>query len=1053
LDVPGPPVVVDDLVFALGHFIEGAVNSYLLALDLKTGHLRYSVPLVIGQQELSMFNMPFQEFTTGIPVFGDGMILCPTNLGLTAAVDVAMGDLRWLSAYQAVPIEPPPNYYKNRPRSVWWYNSPPVVKDHRLFITPHDSRRIHAFDTATGKLLWEEVVALSSWRSSHEAPNCFFLGIQNDRAIVVQEDRVQALDVKTGRIEWDSELGSRDVLGRGALTDEHVYLPTDRDLLVLDAEGRESGTHVWPEENFHRYGSVAGNLLVFPDLLVTATSHRIGVAFDPGEVLRTLLERVRAEGATFQDLARIGNLYRRKGMLPEAAESLEKCLLQATQESVRQADVGRVRLGLCRSLRSLSIELLEAGRREEALASLVRAEPFADDLDTRLPLTLDMLEHFGSDPGHREARLWLQELRQRFGQQRARFEKIASHEVTVGIFVSLELASRYRQTGEVSLALDELQRLHVEYPVEVLGDQTSTELARLQIDELLAQATPELRAQFDRNAEEEFRSAESEGDVDRLGLLLKRYPNASKAPHYSAVYCTLLRQSGRCGPVLQAGIEVLRQELAQAPQRAILAEMSRAAQELGNQSLARGLVAVLQRRFPEDGVPADLQELLGPPQGPDLPLPTGGPEKVKEIAVERGCQLIGGGSISLHGEPLENSLSGFLLVKNYRVLKALDLDLNPLWETDLSDFRVDGYQLRMCHVAGAIIVRCRRTLVALDIRNGSLLWTLRFERPTQGMEQVSGLLFVMEEQPGMHEDERPILVLTAMEPRTGVVVWRSPVVGPSLMYLRTEEDVVTVVSGPKPRQVEAFSAFTGERLLHPHPVAVRNSETRYLPDLNLIIIPEQSSLSSPMEAFNVVGRLAAYNLTDESLRWEFDLAPLEGRLEGVFKLGHDLVVVGGFSERQMVMLDPATGKRTQDPMIFPQRFKQAQLAVDKQRPEERTLLLQDNRIVPTEGLALYAVDGDGRPLFQTYVPMPADTIRAEPPKSVLRRGDYLLLTMPRFLPGENITDLVTLHAASGSLVDRQSFRRRSHSKIAELLSVADSLILRIEEKLYLLRWN
>ncbi|MBM4015375.1 MAG: PQQ-like beta-propeller repeat protein, partial [Planctomycetes bacterium] len=245
LDVPAPPAIVDDVAFALGHRFEGAVNTYLAALDVRTGEPWYVVPLASGQQELSMFNMPFQEFTLGCSALADGTLYCATNVGLVTATDAAFGDLRWVKEYPTLPIVEPRNYFRNNPRSVVWHNRGALAGDDLALFTPHDSRALFSLDPATGKERWSRPFTTGE----SFGPTSQLIGVAGARAFVAVAGKVLALALQGGRIEWawpdnapdGASTRRRDVrlAATAALARDALWLPLDQELVVLSLEGRE----------------------------------------------------------------------------------------------------------------------------------------------------------------------------------------------------------------------------------------------------------------------------------------------------------------------------------------------------------------------------------------------------------------------------------------------------------------------------------------------------------------------------------------------------------------------------------------------------------------------------------------------------------------------------------------------------------------------------------------------------------------------------------------------------------------------------------------------
>src|SRR5262249_49288203 len=214
---------------------------FLVAIDLHTGKLRYATPLCIGQQELTMFGMMFQEFTASCTSTDGKTIYVCTNLGLAGAVDAATGYLRWLSEYKPIQIQPAKHYLKAEPRQVFWYNNPVIVDGNMVFVTPNDSEYLCAFEAHTGRQIWSHRA-----RSAPPHPTLrYLLGVVDDLVILSGEYGLLALDRSSGRMVWEQSyakaaeqlLGAGEAIddsGRGFLAGGVVYVPTGQALLGFD---------------------------------------------------------------------------------------------------------------------------------------------------------------------------------------------------------------------------------------------------------------------------------------------------------------------------------------------------------------------------------------------------------------------------------------------------------------------------------------------------------------------------------------------------------------------------------------------------------------------------------------------------------------------------------------------------------------------------------------------------------------------------------------------------------------------------------------------------
>ena len=99
----GPVCVDGGVVYASGSVTEGAITAYVAAFDVDSGELLWRTLLCSGQQELTMFNRPFQEHVVSPPLLHDGALFVSTNLGVVGCVDAWSGRARWLTAYETIP--------------------------------------------------------------------------------------------------------------------------------------------------------------------------------------------------------------------------------------------------------------------------------------------------------------------------------------------------------------------------------------------------------------------------------------------------------------------------------------------------------------------------------------------------------------------------------------------------------------------------------------------------------------------------------------------------------------------------------------------------------------------------------------------------------------------------------------------------------------------------------------------------------------------------------------------------------------------------------------
>jgi len=1054
LDVPGPPAIVDDVVFALGHFFEGAINTYLVALDLATGEPFYAVPLVIGQQELSMFNMPFQEFTTGCPSFWNGTVFCSTNVGLAAAVDATFGDLRWLSEYEALRIVPPDNYFRNQPRPVYWYNRGPLAADDLLLVTPHDSRYLVALDPSTGRERFSRELP----RRDHRYPTSHFLGVTGGCAIVATGGVVIAVKVDDGLVKWTYPAVPRgsvrpvELLGSGVVTDRHVWLPTADDLVILDAEdGSEVERSVWdPEE--------PRSLLLFPDMLIAAGKSSVVVAFDPAEALRELRRQVERDGESTELLVRIGSLERQAGDLARAASTLRRAVALASGgRSLAAADVARVRGALCGALRDLAEQESRVGRREVAEAALLEAESVADDAETRAAVVRELLVLAADDAAHERALRWLARMRADFATARVMVPELSPRPVTVGIWTGLALADLRKRRGELALALAELQSVQVDWPAEPLAERDSVAVAHAAVDDLLARAPAELRRKYDDDARAAFAAAVEARDIERLALLLRRFPSAASAPEYAARELELLRSSRRPVDALSVGAELLRARPSASLARAATTEYARAARDVGNDSLARALVRRLAVA-PEGEVPDDLRALADSREAPQAL--AGTLELVRDVDLAENAVVLGGSDRPLRGEPLPDGFRSVLVLEpgtSWRIARLRLPEGERLWEAVLPRARMNDLQLQALHVAGTLVARRGSTLLAFDLESGATLWQSEYEREIVELSSAAGVLLFTQRMPQREGMEGDPVVLAFVEPRTGRQIASAALSGVDTrvgQLLGSGASCVVSSFGRLGQAAEVFDAATGARRFDPHAYPAGLGVPVLLEEAGLLVLPD--SRPAPGDLAGRQGgaqRLNAFALGDGALRFSVDLLPVAYKLRYFYGVADGLAVLGGTPpDARILQFDSRTGEPLGPAIPLPAGINEGfrRVLVPGEEPVRIQGFAEQRRGEP---VSLVALTGAGQELWRRTFEVPKNTVSLLLPDRLLRHGSALLFALQMHAGGKYRTEIIVVDADGGAVLDRDGFDGGRAGQRDDLVRIDEFVALRQERVLHVLGWR
>ena len=133
-----------------------------------------------------------------------------------------------------------------------------------LFAAPQDTRRLMAFDAASGLLLWER-----DWPD--QVRN--LLGV-TARTLVASGNQLFGIDRASGALQW--KVGYLDPegfgYGRGLLAGGNVYWPLREELLVVDIERGRLKQRIALQA---LQGETGGNLVIAGDQLLIAQPRKV----------------------------------------------------------------------------------------------------------------------------------------------------------------------------------------------------------------------------------------------------------------------------------------------------------------------------------------------------------------------------------------------------------------------------------------------------------------------------------------------------------------------------------------------------------------------------------------------------------------------------------------------------------------------------------------------------------------------------------------------------------------------------------------------------------
>ena len=290
----GTPVADERNVYlALTDRQQNKNELYVACLDAETGAVRWvryvGAGSPLGNNNINNFGgfgmqptpPPDDDYNHRLLSLEGTTLYYQTNLGALAAIDAATGSTLWVASY---PRQDQRVAGSSADRDL----NPAVIHDGRVFVAPADADAIFAFDSASGRLLWQ-----SDRRIADDIKLSHVLGVAKGR-LVVTGNRVVLLNEKTGALvqAWPDAGKALDGYGRGLLAGDKIYWPTQNEIEVLD---QRTGLRTEPPikllESFHTKG---GNLVAGDGYLVVAQSDGLVVFCQNSRLMERFRQQITA---------------------------------------------------------------------------------------------------------------------------------------------------------------------------------------------------------------------------------------------------------------------------------------------------------------------------------------------------------------------------------------------------------------------------------------------------------------------------------------------------------------------------------------------------------------------------------------------------------------------------------------------------------------------------------------------------------------------------------------------------------------------------------------
>lgn len=886
VSVSATPIVIGDRVYVAGYVLEGAINVYVLCLDLETGDLLWKTPLVIGQQELTMFNKSFKEFTLQMLAASEGCLYVCTNLGLVASLDALSGAPRWMTQYESLPIRGSNHYRRTAERARLWINDPPIVKDGVVIVTPLDSENAFAFDAHTGARLWRV-----SSDDGHPLEYCALLGVDRGVVVFAGLNGIGFYDLRTGRyLNGQRYREARTYAGRGVVGDGVVYQPLVDGLFEVKFENGPLGVRT-EDRMLDWQCEEPGNLVLFRDFQIVVSASRMTVFYDLDDLIARVRARVGAGVATAADHIDLGELLHLRGEAALALPEFERVL---AMPDVSVLDARRARERASSAHRTLADAAAAANDvATEVKHRFAEAEFSVDDFAflrtcESLIRTLEAV-----DPSRIES--VLEKIDRRCPGAVYPFSgAVYGQPIPAGLFTLDRRAVYALGRRDAHAAVAAWQKMIEDYREHPLAGSTAGSYAEKMIADAIGKWGREIYADLDRAAIAARDLAVETRNPAAMTEVIARYPNATITAATRIDLAQLRLTRGEFADVFEAVGPLLTGAAAEEDRQNAMLLVGRGARAAGDTALARLIFDRLARtgadlpcRVEAGTTVAQVaaRELTALGQAADtapaVPLLAGLPDAASLRAIEFSEPRV----ILV---PVRFEVDDAALVYVETDGAGTDAELRridaktgtELWRVRVPPYASDFDPFAAFSIGDRIVFRQRDRVFGIDRATGAIRFETRLESNPMATVSTGGLIFAL-----LTPMQQGVSTVVALETATGRILWRRGL-GFGCRALRVTNDAVVAVGDGGDPSVGVYDALSGTERFMISDLALKVFEARPFPEQGVLLVTGRQAAKR---------LLSAFDLEDGRPLWRDLEAPYSMTLDWLVPDGDSLLLPVGTS--------------------------------------------------------------------------------------------------------------------------------------------------------------
>ncbi len=215
----GAPTPAENELYIIG---ERDREIRVYALDPETGEERWSQQIGNPDQDIEL-DMVRRWWIAPVAI-DQGVIICPTTIGLLTAIDRLNHSILWSTRYEPVSTTNNNQQFSHinqtarEPLNQRWCPSAPVISGNKVVYTPQDDETLVCLDLITGSPCWTRRAKESS---------LYLAGVVDNLILLVGLNGVHAVSLTDGKTVWNKPFDSEAGLpsGQAVIADHRLHVP------------------------------------------------------------------------------------------------------------------------------------------------------------------------------------------------------------------------------------------------------------------------------------------------------------------------------------------------------------------------------------------------------------------------------------------------------------------------------------------------------------------------------------------------------------------------------------------------------------------------------------------------------------------------------------------------------------------------------------------------------------------------------------------------------------------------------------------------------------